>query len=254
MKTISLNKKDIHKGNLVLINKNYPLLSKEDRPQIKLVPASVENPVILLEIKTATVLTHLIGLLKGKERIIPVSGYRSYEEQSKIYEDSLIKHGIEFTKQYVAVPNHSEHQTGLAIDLAINRESIDFIRPEFPYEGICNLFREKALLHGFVERYRKGKEKVTGIAHEPWHFRYVGYPHSLLMKKHDLVLEEYVEFLKAYPYESNHLITELDRQIVEIFYVNADSSSNLITIELPEDSIYQLSGNNTDGFVVTLWR
>jgi D-alanyl-D-alanine dipeptidase/carboxypeptidase len=254
MRTISLNKKDIHKGNLVLINKRYPLLNKEEEHQIKLVPASIENPQILLEIKTATVLTHLIGILKGQKNILPVSGYRSYEEQSKIYVDSLFQHGREFTEQYVAMPNHSEHQTGLAIDLAINREEIDFIRPEFPYEGICNLFREKAPIHGFVERYRKGKEKVTGIAHEPWHFRYVGYPHSLLMKKYDLVLEEYVEFLKAYPYEGNHLITELNQQTVEIFHVNANSSSNFTTIELPEDSIYQLSGNNIDGFIVTLWR
>jgi D-alanyl-D-alanine dipeptidase/carboxypeptidase len=254
MRTISLNKKDIHKGNLVLINKRYPLLSKEEEHRIKLVPASIENPQILLEIKTATVLSHLIGILKGQENILPVSGYRSYEEQSKIYVDSLFMHGREFTEQYVAMPNHSEHQTGLAIDLAINREEIDFIRPEFPYEGICNLFREKAPLHGFVERYRKGKEKVTGIAHEPWHFRYVGYPHSLLMIKYDLVLEEYVEFLKAYPYEGNHLITELNQQTVEIFYINSNCSSNFTTIELPEDSIYQLSGNNMDGFIVTLWR
>ena len=254
MRTISLNKKDIHKGNLVLINKRYPFLGSEEVHRIKLVPASTLNPQILLEIKTATVLSHLIGILKGQESILPVSGYRSYEEQSKIYVDSLFQHGKEFTEQYVALPNHSEHQSGLAIDLTINQEEADLIRPEFPYDGICNLFREKAPLHGFVERYRKGKEKVTGIAHEPWHFRYVGYPHSLLMKKYDLVLEEYVEFLKGYPYEGDHLITDLNQQVVEIFYINANVTSNFTTIELPEDSIYQLSGNNMDGFIVTLWR
>ncbi len=254
MRTISLNKRDIHKGNLVLINKRYPFLGNEEGHRIKLVPASPLSPQILLEIKTATVLSHLIGLLRGQESILPVSGYRSYEEQSKIYVDSLFKHGKEFTEQYVALPNHSEHQTGYAIDLTINREEIDAIRPEFPYEGICDLFREKATLHGFVERYRKGKEKVTGIAHEPWHFRYVGYPHSLLMEMYGLVLEEYVEFLKEYPYKGDHLITELNQQTIEIFYIEANSTSNFTTIELPEDSIYQLSGNNMDGFIVTLWR
>ncbi len=256
MKTIFLNKKDIHKGSLILINKQYPMHSSKEEPQRMLVPASIENPKILLEIKTATVLSHLMSLLKGNENIIPVSGYRTYEEQRKIYEEALIEHGRKFTEQYVAVPNHSEHQTGLAIDLAVKREDIDFIRPEFPYEGICEIFREKAPTHGFVERYQKGKEKVTGIAHEPWHFRYVGYPHSLLMKKNNLVLEEYVEFLKSYPYEGSHLITELKGQVVEIFYVGAGAelSSNYTTIEVQEDAIYQVSGNNIDGFIVTIWN
>lgn len=253
MRIISLNKKDIHKGSLILINKHYPLHSRPAEYPIQLVPASIDNPEILLEMKTATVLSHLLGIIKGQESIVPVSGYRSFEEQKRLYEDAMSTHGREFTEQYVAAPNHSEHQTGLAIDLAVDRNEIDFIRPEFPYEGICNRFREKASLHGFIERYRKGKENITGIAHEPWHFRYVGYPHSLLMQNYNMVLEEYVEFLKTYPYKGEHLVAELNQQRVEIFFVEANRLSNYTSIELPEDSIYQLSGNNVDGFIVTVW-
>ena len=51
---------------------------------------------------------------------------------------------------------------------------------------------------GFVERYLSGKENVTGIGAEPWHFRYVGYPHSVIMTRRGLVLEEYLQFLKEY--------------------------------------------------------
>ena len=81
--------------------------------------------------------------------------------------------GRKFTETYVAVPGHSEHETGLAIDLGLKQDVIDFIRPEFPYEGICQRFRQLAPKYGFIERYPKGKEEVTGIGQEPWHFRYV---------------------------------------------------------------------------------
>ncbi|HWT75036.1 MAG TPA: D-alanyl-D-alanine carboxypeptidase family protein [Mobilitalea sp.] len=251
MKTITFHKNDIHKGSLILINKLYPLVCKEIGRNISMIPAYLQSPEILLEVKTAAVLTHLIGLLRCQEDILPVSGYRSYEEQQRIYTDSLVRNGREFTEKYVALPDQSEHQTGLAIDLALKQDNIDFIRPEFPYEGICNIFRERAPFHGFVERYQRGKEEVTGIAHEPWHFRYVGYPHSVIMTENNLVLEEYMEIVKSYPYDGEHLITNMNQQTIEIFYVNA--SSTLTEIELPDDSIYQISGNNMDGFIVTLW-
>ncbi len=252
MKTITFHKKDVHRGKLILINKQYPLMSTEKEYNISMIPAYAGNPGVLLENKTASVLSHLIGVLRCDEEIMPVSGYRTYEEQLRIYSDSLAENGDEFTQKYVALPNHSEHQSGLAIDLALKQEKVDFIRPHFPYEGICKMFREKAPLYGFVERYQRGKEKITGIAHEPWHFRYVGYPHSVIMQRLGMALEEYTEYLKDYPYEGTHFITEVFKQSVEIFYVSADSG--LASIELEDDIIYQTSGNNIDGFIVTVWR
>lgn len=252
MKTITLRKKDIHRGRLILINKLYPYITEEEQNNISMIPAYARKHEILLEFKTAAVLSHLIDTIGCEEEIIPVSGYRTFEEQSRIYSESLAQNGNEFTQKYVALPNHSEHQTGLAIDLALNQEKVDFIRPAFPYDGICRTFREKAPLYGFVERYQKGKEAVTKIAHEPWHFRYVGYPHSVIMEQCGLVLEEYVEMIKSFPYEGEHYQTEVFGQKVEIFYVKGDD--NLTSIELEEDSIYQTSGNNMDGFIVTVWR
>lgn len=71
-------------------------------------------------------------------------------------------------------------------------ENVDFIRPDFPYEGISQRFRELAPAYGFIERYPAGKERVTGIAHEPWHFRYVGTSHAKSMARQGLCLEEYL--------------------------------------------------------------
>ncbi len=252
MKAITLPKTDIHKGSLILINKAYPLVSQEVMKYRSLSQVSRQGANVLLEMKTAAVLTHVMEKLQCQEEIIPVSGYRTLQEQQRIYEDSLKANGSEFTEKYVALPGHSEHQTGLAIDLAFNQENIDFIRPEFPYEGVCNVFREKALQCGFVERYPRQKESITGIAHEPWHFRYVGYPHSLIMQENNLTLEEYVAFIKQYHEEGQNYVVKINRQEIEVFYVGAHDT--LTRIDLPDDAIYQVSGNNVDGFIVTLWR
>ena len=99
--------------------------------------------------------THLIG---GWNHIAPVSGWRSQEEQQSIWNESTEENGADFTAKYVAQPGHSEHQTGLAIDLGLRREKLDFIRPSFPYSGICEIFRQKAARYGFIERYPAGKE------------------------------------------------------------------------------------------------
>lgn len=251
MESITLNKNDIYTGNLILINKFYPLKNSSGKNKLSLVPLNHQYKDTLLEMKTANMLEHLVSDLKCDEDIIPVSGYRSYEEQKNIYVDSLENNGKDFTEKFVAIPNHSEHQTGLAIDLALKQDNIDFICPNFPYDGICNVFREKAPHYGFVERYEKGKESITGIAHEPWHFRFVGYPHSQIMNDWGLSLEEYIDAIKQYAFNKNHLKVKYGQKTIEIFYV--DMSSQIKTINLPDKVCYLISGNNVDGFIITLW-
>lgn len=178
---------------LTLVNAAHPL-KDEDRRKLEehLMPADEDFPEILMEETAARALRALLRELGAEGQIVPVSGYRTMEEQTQIYEDSLRENGGEFTKKFVALPGCSEHQTGLAIDLGLCKDEIDFICPDFPYEGICQKFRLMAQDYGFVERYPAGKEAVTGIGHEPWHFRYVGRPHARIMTDRGLVLEEYL--------------------------------------------------------------
>ena len=252
MRTIILNKEDINKGYLILVNKENPINENLINNSMRLIPVDIEHKEILLEIKTATLLNQLLKTIESYDQIVPVSGYRDRDEQEKIYNDSLLENGSVFTSQYVALPNRSEHQTGLAIDLGKNSDEIDFICPDFPYTGICGKFRKHAGKYGFIERYGKGKESITGISHEPWHFRYVGYPHSQIIEDNKLCLEEYIDFIKKYPYEGKHYIIKDKSKEIEVFYVLSDSDP--ITIELPENESYQISGNNVDGFIVTIWR
>ncbi len=243
MRTITASVEDINKGSLLLVNNYHPIKSDGN---IRLYPLD-ENNEIFLESKAASLLTQLFQTLQSGSQIIPISGYRSSLEQELIYINSLRDNGEAFTKKYVALPDCSEHQTGLAVDLAEKAEVVDIIRPSFSYEGICADFRKLAARYGFIERYGKGKERLTGISHEPWHFRYTGYPHSLIMQERDLCLEEYINGIKSFPYGGDHLLFKQ----TEVFF--AEPEDALAGLILPEECV-QLSGNNVDGFIVTIWR
>lgn len=234
----------IHSGLLILVNSEHPIQHME-RPV--LAPA-VPGSDILLDTRAAAMLSGLISRLGAAGEIVPVSGWRSAEEQQEIWDGSMRENGEEFTRKYVALPGCSEHQTGLAIDLALRADSIDFIRPEFPYDGICGRFRALAADYGFVERYQSGKEDITGIAAEPWHFRYVGRPHARIMCDMGLCLEEYVEYLRSYPYPERLLEVRGEIYEAEVGFAGARDALGL------PDAPYQVSGNNVDGYIYTLWR
>lgn len=248
MKAVALNREQVHQGSLLLVNKNFPLQCAVAPEQIRL----LEHSNVLLERKTALVLETLLETIGSGSAIIPVSGFRTHKEQEEIYAVSLKDHGEAFTKDYVAFPGHSEHETGLAIDLAFNQEPIDFIRPDFPRDGICGRFRSKAASYGFIERYQEGKENLTGIAPEPWHFRYVGLPHASIMDSHGFCLEEYLDYLMKFPYEGSHLEIRIENKSFEIFYLKAEDEVTRLT--LPGYLPYQVSGDNREGFIFTLWR
>lgn len=251
MKQIVLNHASIYEGHLILVNKYHPIRSQLDVG--KLVTVSERYPDILLDRQAQTMLSQVLKDINGEYHIVPVSGYRSEQEQTQIFEDSLRENGEDFTKKYVALPGCSEHQTGLAIDLGENKPRVDFIRPDFPYSGICQQFRQMAVRYGFIERYPQGKQAITGIEWEPWHFRYVGYPHSMIMQNNGFTLEEYTDYTKQFPEYGRHLLFECDGQQIEIYYIPALGSTEIVA-ELPEDRFYQFSGNNVDGFIATLWR
>lgn len=262
----SFAREAVHEGNLILVNREYSLLRTGQFRRQELIAIDDRFPEIMLRRKTARQLVSLFKRIQSKTAIVPVSGYRSLREQTNLYEDSWKENGEEYTKKFVARPNQSEHQTGLAIDVAEYSEQIDFICPEFSYEGIALQFRNHAADYGFIERYPKGKEAITGIAHEPWHFRYVGTPHAKVITMLGMTLEEYIEYLKQFPYG---LIQKTDRKGISesvlteglvyqhgeeeyhIYYLKAQEEERIM-ISLPDDCEFELSGNNADGFILTV--
>jgi len=122
------------------------------------------------------------------------SGYRSYDYQKEVYDQYKTWYDEEYADNYAARPDFSEHQTGLAIDLALNEGKIDFICPSFPYHGICQEFRNVAPKFGFIERYQEGKENITGFKEEAWHYRYVGVEAATYIHDNNITFDEYYAY------------------------------------------------------------
>lgn len=253
MRQLTLTQENIHTGSLILVNQKYGFHGGSNE---LLVPVCDSAPNILLNRCAVALLSQLMEEIDGWQHIVPVSGWRSEEEQQTIWDDSLRENGLAFTRKFVAVPGHSEHQTGLAIDLGLKQEHVDFICPEFPSAGVCQTFREKAAKYGFILRYPEEKEPLTGIGHEPWHFRYVGAPHAEIMAEKGLCLEEYTDFLKQFTFGDMPYRFTGGSRTVFVSYIKSDGQKTVLELlEDREGSLpYSVSGNNTDGFILTEWR
>jgi zinc D-Ala-D-Ala carboxypeptidase len=122
--------------------------------------------------------------------LLAVSGYRDYDYQNMLYKNKVSAAGKKEADKYVAQPGASEHQTGLAMDVLSNEYgSLD--------EGFANTKAYKWLVEncykfGFIIRYPKGKEGITGYNYEPWHLRHVGINYAAEITQKHLTLEEYL--------------------------------------------------------------
>lgn len=125
-------------------------------------------------------------------KIIAVSTYRSYEYQEKLYYYYVKEKGIEYADLCSARPGHSEHQTGLAIDIMGSNN--DYNKFEESIEFIW--MKNNAHKYGFILRYPKGKQHITGFKYEPWHYRYVGVDVATTIYNQNITLEEYYKTLK----------------------------------------------------------
>jgi len=271
-----LNREELHRGTLILVNSKYgipwdapeelvvtggtALLNPQDcisdcqngtslEHQAAALPKRQEG--IMLERRANAHLEQIMKEIGGWDAILPVSGWRSREEQQSIWDESMRDNGPDYTRTYVALPGHSEHQTGLAIDLGLRQEHIDFICPEFPDTGVCGRFRERAADCGFILRYPAGKEDITGIGHEPWHFRYVGIPHARIMAEQNMTLEEYTDYIRQFDSPVHPCCIRMDGRAVCVSFIPADRGQTAVWVN--EAAPYYISGNNVDGFVLTQW-
>lgn len=119
------------------------------------------------------------------------SGFRSYSTQKSLYQKYVKRDGQAVADTYSARPGYSEHQTGFAFD--INRASMSF---EGTKEAVW--LEQNAYKYGFIMRYPKGKESITGYQYEPWHYRYVGVERAQKLFSSGLTIEEYYGITSVY--------------------------------------------------------
>lgn len=130
---------------------------------------------------------------KDNINLFIVSGFRSYNTQSVLYNNYMKRDGKKAADTYSARPGHSEHQSGLAAD--INSTDASMINTK---EG--KWLNDNCYKYGFIIRYPKGKEDITGYIYEPWHIRYVGTELATTLYNNGdwITLEEYLGITSNY--------------------------------------------------------
>lgn len=114
------------------------------------------------------------------------SGYRSYQYQTKLYNNYVNQHGEEEANTFSAKPGFSEHQTGLTFDLK------DFNGQLVEDPITSQWIKDNCAKYGFIVRYPEGKEDITGYIYEPWHLRYVGEEAANQIVNNNTTLEQYL--------------------------------------------------------------
>lgn len=179
----------------------------------------------------------------GHDDIRVDSAYRSVEEQQELYDSAE-------DNSNVSKPGTSDYHTGYSIDLNVVDEDGESL--DFDGTGDYEWFGKNCFKYGFVLRYPEGKEDITDQEYRPWHFRYVGKVHAAYMNENNLCLEEYLDKLKSRPYDGEHLETkDPDGKNYEIYYFASDLASTVTSVAVPSEREYSISGNNTDGFIIT---
>lgn len=161
-------------GTLFLVNRQW-MVSEAFEPEA-LEMSDVPGQVRMMRPEAAEALRQMFEACKAETGVtlLSVSGYRSYERQSNIYNRKLrsVKKNVAKAQEYVAPPGASEHQTGLAMDIGQkHKETLEVSFADTEGGKWC---RENCWRFGFILRYDEPWEEITGYKYEPWHFRYVG--------------------------------------------------------------------------------
>lgn len=243
---------DIYNGSLIVVNGEteykgsagnlvsmYDVRSTDGTEDYLVMSSDVS-----LKIDAAKALNEMVKAFvaeTGHKDIIVDGGYRSVEYQQELYDSAE-------DKSTAAKPGFSDYHTGYSIDLSI--DAGDGAIEDFTGEGDYSWFEKNCYKYGYIVRFPDGKQESTGYEYRPWHFRYVGKAHAYYMTKNNLSLEEYVAKLKSYEYTKTHLtFTDDNGKEYETYYYPKDATASSTILAVPSTD-YQVSGNNTDGFII----
>ena len=149
------------------------------------------NGTQYLRREAATALTNMFeAARKDNINLYLVSGYRSYEQQLELYNTYVATDGKALADQYDAIPGACEHQLGLAVDLSDDNRNHD-IDDSFESTAAYQWLLKHSYEYGYIFRFPRGKETITGIAYNPWSFRYIGVEEAKKVYDSGLTLEEF---------------------------------------------------------------
>ncbi len=185
---------------LILVNKQNPI---PDDYEAVMVP--IYNGITIRE----EIIDPLNDMFEAAERegisLQVCSGYRSHAHQQELFDRKIrtyTRSGLSYLDAFrigsysVIIPGTSEHELGMALDIVT--PSYTSLNEGFERTDAGKWLKNNAFKYGFILRYPKGKEYITGIIYEPWHYRYVGKEAAVEIRNKDITLEEYLEELELY--------------------------------------------------------
>ena len=253
---VSVSNEDVHAGDLILVNTDTAYVEENPTEIVSIYDHKTDNYHVSgtetsLRQPALDALNQMLDafyVATGHQDMIVISGYRTTQQQQELYDADLAETG-EQTSTRVALPGHSEHESGYALDFSLYTDGVQY---DYDGTGEYAWINENCAHYGYVLRYAEDKQETTGIQAEPWHYRYVGQPHATYMMENNVCLEEYLTLLKNYTADEPLSITNWDGEIYQVYYVATDTSTDSTYVMVPPDAKYTISGNNSDGFIVTV--
>jgi LAS superfamily LD-carboxypeptidase LdcB len=253
--------------NLLLVNKWNPLASNYIPTNLKsvldknnklIVPSKLNYMEINSEALTSLVRMLKAAKIEGYTDFVVSSGYRSMSSQTYFYKNKInyfsktlsLKDAQIKAATIVAPPGMSEHHTGLAIDITTKEllRTVDHLSQAFSNTPQGKWLSNNSWRYGYVIRYQHDKTKYTGIISEPWHLRYVGLPHSEIMKKNNMCQEEYLEYIKNTKYIK---FKTASKKTYEIFYFNLLPPVNNLKLLTNGNLFCDISRYGKYGYILT---
>jgi len=247
-----LSAEDMHKGTLILINKNYEYLFPTDQTLISMYDLAGDaysvsgTDVQVDQIAAQPLNTMLTSFYEHSSirNLLILCGYRTKEESQELFDASVREDGLEHAERYIMRPGYSEHHSALAVDLGVLLDDggVDYYSATGDYAWLT----QNCHKYGFIVRYPDEKASITQIDYESWHFRYLGIPNATAIYNESLCLEEYMDFIKHYTADGQHYTVSTADGQYEIYYALGTQ------VPVPAQQSYEISGNNVDGFIVTV--
>ena len=254
--TVIKYRPDLYTGNLILVNgshackilegSNLEKVNRLKNRSYKLVDEEMSlNEEMLIHINS---MMKAFEKCTGKHDIILTSGYRTIEDQREILQEKINLLGKEEALRWAMLPQYSEHHTGYAVDMSIYTDQGNYIR--YKGQDEYGWINQNSYKYGIIRRYAEDKEDITGVADEQWHYRYIGVPHAYIVVAKNFCFEEYIDYLKQYTFDTKHLIVECKQGRYEIYFVPSEGEETEVWV--PSTKSYSISGNNVDGYIVTI--
>ena len=173
-----------------ITNQNHPIDSDYVPADLTIVNVN-SNGTQYLRSEAASALVNMFEAARRDNiNLYLVSGYRSYAQQLELYNTYVRTDGKALADQYDAIPGACEHQLGLAVDLSDDNRDHD-IDDSFETTAAYQWLLKHSYEYGYIFRFPRGKEAITGIAYNPWSFRYIGIEEAKKVYDSGLTLEEF---------------------------------------------------------------